>query len=452
MNDETRFLPHDIEAEKAILGAVLLDPGALFAASESLVPEDFYLNAHRVIYLAMLELQKRDTGIDEVTLKAELAHQEKLETAGGIVYVMRLTDGMPHGTNVRAYANLVRETSTRRQIVRLASEASERAMTEDAAKETIETLQMDLLKLGEREKGGGWRSAAELVNQAYSEIDAIAKRKTDVTGLDTGYSELNRITQGFHRGEMIVIAGRPGHGKTSYCMNMVANAILRHGIRAAVFSLEMTAIEIMKRLLYSEAEIDSYRASSGFLKKEDWTRLSISAGQISETHLWVDESGSLTIMELRSRVQRLAVEHGVDLVVVDYLQLMTGAGRRSDNREREIAEMSRGLKCLAKDLSIPVIVVSQLNRQVETHQRRPQLADLRESGAIEQDADLVMFIWRDELRKASDDNAGIAELIIGKQRNGPTGSLKLGFLKQYVKFVELTQTQAQEPDLWYQNK
>jgi len=313
-------------------------------------------------------------------------------------------------------------------------------------------LQMDLLKLGEREKRGGWRSAAELVNQAYSEIDAIAKRKTDVTGLDTGYSELNRITQGFHRGEMIVIAGRPGHGKTSYCMNMVANAILRHGTRVAVFSLEMTAIEIMKRLLYSEAEIDSYRASAGFLKKDDWTRLSTSAGQISETHLWVDESGSLTIMELRSRVQRLAVEHGVDLVVVDYLQLMTGAGRRSDNREREIAEMSRGLKCLAKDLSIPVIVVSQLNRQVETHQRRPQLADLRESGAIEQDADLVMFIWRDELRKATDDNAGIAELIIGKQRNGPTGSLKLGFLKQYVKFVELTQTQAQEPDLWYQNK
>jgi replicative DNA helicase len=441
-----------MQAECAVLGAVLLDPGALFAASELLQPEDFYLNAHRLIYLAMLELQKRESGIDAVTLKAELESQGKLEAAGGIVYVMRLTDGMPRGANVRAYASLVRETSTRRQIVRLTAGASERAMTEDAAKETIEGLQMDLLKLGEREKRGGWRSAAELVNQAYSEIDAIAKRKTDVTGLDTGYSELNRITQGFHRGEMIVIAGRPGHGKTSYCMNMVANAILRHGTRVAVFSLEMTAIEIMKRLLYSEAEIDSYRASAGFLKKDDWTRLSTSAGQISETHLWVDESGSLTIMELRSRVQRLAVEHGVDLVVVDYLQLMTGAGRRSDNREREIAEMSRGLKCLAKDLSIPVIVVSQLNRQVETHQRRPQLADLRESGAIEQDADLVMFIWRDELRKATDDNAGIAELIIGKQRNGPTGSLKLGFLKQYVKFVELTQTQAQEPDLWYQNK
>ena len=441
-----------MQAECAVLGAVLLDPGALFAASELLQPEDFYLNAHRLIYLAMLELQKRESGIDAVTLKAELESQGKLEAAGGIVYVMRLTDGMPRGANVRAYASLVRETSTRRQIVRLTAGASERAMMEDAAKETIEGLQMDLLKLGEREKRGGWRSAAELVNQAYSEIDAIAKRKTDVTGLDTGYSELNRITQGFHRGEMIVIAGRPGHGKTSYCMNMVANAILRHGTRVAVFSLEMTAIEIMKRLLYSEAEIDSYRASAGFLKKDDWTRLSTSAGQISETHLWVDESGSLTIMELRSRVQRLAVEHGVDLVVVDYLQLMTGAGRRSDNREREIAEMSRGLKCLAKDLSIPVIVVSQLNRQVETHQRRPQLADLRESGAIEQDADLVMFIWRDELRKATDDNAGIAELIIGKQRNGPTGSLKLGFLKQYVKFVELTQTQAQEPDLWYQNK
>jgi replicative DNA helicase len=452
----TRILPHDLEAERAVIGAVLLEPAALFTAGEHLEIQDFYAEAHRVIYAACMELQAREKPIDLVTLRAELDRMGKLEAAGGVVYLAKLTDGMPKGINVAHYAAIIRAASLRRQIIGKCRNAAERSWQGDGtAHEIIEDLQMDLLRITERDGRSAWRPAADLASEAYAEIEAAANRRMDVIGIDTGFVDLNRLTQGLHRGQMIVVAGRPGHGKTSFVGNLIANAILRRDKSVGLFTLEMTGVEIIKRILYSEAEIDSYRAGSGKLNKEDWVRLSRVCGDLASRRLFVDDCGSLSIMQLRSKAQRLAVERKVDMLAVDYLQLMAGSGRRGESREREIAEISRGLKALAKDLNIPVIVVSQLNRQVEAAQRRPQLCDLRESGAIEQDADVVLFVWRDELRKPTDENRGIAEIIIGKNRNGPQGeTVRLAFIRQHTRFADLAVQADGEGGkrLWYQEE
>jgi replicative DNA helicase len=443
MSDITleRTMPCNLEAERAVLGAILLEPTQLFAAVEAISRDDFYLESHRRIFGAMLDVHAAESAIDAITIKAELQRKDDLEAAGGAVYLAQLTDGMPRAVNVKHYANVVREQATKRRVILLANEATVRCYEgEDQVKEIIESIQMELLKLATREKRRGWIKAADLIQAAYKEIDEIAHRKTDTIGLSSGFSDLDRLTQGFHDGQLILIAGRPGHGKTSLAMNIVGHAVLREEHKAAVFSIEMTAMELAKRLIYSEAEVDSYRAGGGFLTREDWGRLGRAASEIANTKLFVDEAGSLTIMQLRSRVQQLAIECGVDLVVVDYLQLMAGTGtRRDNNRVQEITEISRGLKTLAKDLNIPIIAVSQLNRSVEQENRKPRLSDLRESGSLEQDADVVLFVWRDELRKRLPENEGLADLIIGKQRNGPVGhEIKLQFLKHFTKFKQST--------------
>jgi len=440
-----------IESERAVLGAILLEPAALHAATEILAATDYHLEAHRLIWSAILDLQQKDAAIDMLTVRAELLRTERMEAAGGPVYLAQLTNGIPRGTNVHHYAAPVKDASLRRSISSLSYNAQQQV--QDPGEPTaaiIEALQLELLKLGSAGRARGWRTAADLVAEAYTEIEAIAQRKTDVLGISTGFRDIDRLTQGLKRGELIVVAGRPGHGKTSWAANTIANAILRHGSRVGMFTIEMSATEIIKRLLYSEARVDSYRVGGGYLKAEDWSRLSVAAGDIGQTHLWVDDIAGVTIASVRAQAQRLAIEHGLDMIVIDYLQLMTGSGRRGESREREIADISRGLKLLAKDLRIPVVLVSQLNRQVEIHNRKPMLSDLRESGAIEQDADVVLFVWRDELIKPTDDNRGRAEIIIGKQRNGPVGmSVQLAFLKQFTKFTDY-QPEAAEPKLWYQ--
>jgi replicative DNA helicase len=445
-----QLLPHNLESERAVLGAVLLHQPALYEAGERLTGEEFYLEAHRKIWDAFISLQKAESAIDPITLKTELQRLGQLEACGGPAYVASLTDGIPRAIAVRHYADIVREDAGKRKLIQLGSEAMLRAYQgEESCKDILEDLQLALLKLSEsNKKSNTWIKAPELVEKAYREIEEIAFRRTATVGLDTGFHDLNRMTQGFHRGELIIIAGRPGHGKTSLSTNILANGILRHGWRVGLFTIEMSAIEIMKRAIYSEAEVDSYRAGVGFLTKEDWNRLSQAAGILAETNLSVDDSGGLTIMQLRSRAQSLAIEGGLDLIVVDYLQLMSGTGKRNENRVAEISEISRGLKILAKDLNVPIIACSQLNRAIENDKnRKPILADLRESGSIEQDADTVLFIWREELRKRTEDNIGAAELIIGKQRNGPTGNIVLTFLPKITKFVDST-SQKELPECY----
>jgi replicative DNA helicase len=436
--------PNNLEAERSIIGAILLEQTYLFSASEIVSPDDFFLEAHRTIFKAIQSLHQSDTGIDLITLKAELQKGDDLEKCGGAAYIGALTDGLPRATNVQYYADLVKEASVRRQVIKLSSGATLRAyQEEEQAKEIIESLQFDLLKLSNAgRKRGGWIKSPELADKAYKEIESIANRKTDTIGLDTGFKELNKLTQGFHRGDLIIIAGRPGHGKSSIAINIIANGILHHGWRVGLFTIEMSAVEIMKRAMYGEAEVDSFRAGSGYLTKADWSRLIEASNRLAETRLAVDESGGLNISELRSRAQSLAIDGGLDLLVIDYLQLMSGSGKRYDNRANEISEISRGLKILAKDLNIPVIACSQLNRAIENDKnRKPILADLRESGAIEQDADMVMFIWREELRSGKVEDCGKAELLIRKQRNGPVGDLILTFLPRITKFVDATAQQ-----------
>jgi replicative DNA helicase len=435
-----RLLPHNLEAEKAILGAILLHPPALFEAQSFLSTKDFYPEAHQLIYEAFLELQKAETAIDPLTVKNELQRTGRLEKCGGAAYVVSLTDGIPSGSMaVPHYASIVRENSARRRLIQLCSESMERAYrAEELCKETLSDLQLALLKLAEKSrKQETWIKAPDLVQKAYLEIESIAHRKSDIVGLDTGFKQLNRLCQGFHRGDLVIIAGRPSHGKTSLATNILTNGILKHAWRVGLFTIEMSAVEIMKRALYSEAEVDSYRAGGGYMTREDWTRMNAAAALLAETRLSVDESGGLTIMELRSRAQTLAIDGGLDLIVVDYLQLMAGVGRRNENRVAEISEISRGLKVLAKDLNVPIIALSQLNRGIENEKtRKPILADLRESGSIEQDADMVLFIWREELRSHRPEDCGKAELIIEKQRNGPTGNINLVFFPKITKFAE----------------
>lgn len=458
MNDLDRVLPNNLEAERAVLGAILLHPPALFEACESLNKADFYTTAHRKIFDVFLRLQAAETGIDQVTVCSELRKAGELEECGGAPYIMTLTDGLPRAVNVRHYGAIIREQAMLRHIIQLGTEAVESSYAaEDSAKDIVSNLQLALIKLTESAHHGGWRKISDLVGEAYKEIEELANRKLSVTGIDTGYPDLNALTQGFHPGQLIVIAGRPGHGKTSLGLNLIANAILRQNKRVGLFTIEMSAMEITKRIICAEAEVDSHRVGTGYVNKEDWGRIAKAAEFLAESNLSVDESGSLTIMELRSRAQQLAVAGGLDMLVVDYLQLMAGPGGRNDrNRVQEISDISRGLKSLAKDMNIPIIAMSQLNRQVENEQKRkPRLADLRESGSIEQDADVVLFIWREELRARTDENIGQAELIIGKQRNGPVGeTVSLTFLKQFTKFVPGARTRAgsYQPDMWYQRE
>lgn len=399
---------------------------------------DFYLEAHRHEFRAMKALQAQDAPIDLVTLISELKHQGHLDACGGPATIAGLTDGLPRATNVPHYASMVKEAAVRRKIITLSESAASQAYLDDEpTKEIIERVQLELLRLAGAGRKGGWIKAKDLVGLAYDEIDAIAHRKTETAGLDTGFKQLNRLTLGFKRGELIILAGRPGHGKSAIITNIITNGIIRHGWRVGLFTIEMSAVEIMKRALFGEAEIDSYQAGGGYLNKSDWARLGAAAAQIAETRLSVDESGGVNLAELRSKAQSLAVDGGVDLIAIDYLQLMSGSGRRGENRVTELAEITRGLKVLAKDLNVPVIALSQLSRAVEGDKgRKPILADLRESGSIEQDADMVLFIWREELRSGKEEDKGRAELIIGKQRNGPTGTIELTFIPRFTKFVD----------------
>lgn len=430
-----RLLPSNLDAERAILGGILLEQTHLFAASEILSPEDFYLEANRKIFKAIQSLQKAESGIDFITLKAELQRSGSLEACGGVPYISTLTDGIPRALNVGHYAQLVKQAAMRRRVIQLTSEATARAFQdEESCNEIIETLQLELLKITQIQKGRGFRPASEYVEKAYREMDEISHKRIAVSGLDACFRDLNRLTQGMHAQQLIIVAGRPGHGKTSIAQNMVDHLVIRRHKSVGVFSLEMSGQEMAKRSICAEAPVDSYDIPSGSL---DWRRIGDVCESLSKSKLWIDESAGLTINELRARAQRLAVEHGLDLIVVDYLQLMAGTGRRGDNREREISEISRGLKVMAKDLNIPVIALSQLNREIEKSTRRPQLSDLRESGSLEQDADVVLFIWRDELRAKTVDNEGRAELILAKQRNGKSGlTIDLDFDKRYCRFMD----------------
>jgi replicative DNA helicase len=438
-----KTLPANLDAERSILGAVLLDDKAALPVFEILKCQDFYLEGHRRIFDRMLQLVSDGRPIDLITLKEELQRTNELESVGGAAYLASLTDYLPRALNIEHYAQIVKSKSTLRRLIQISSEIMARSyQDEEPAQDILHNVEKAIFDIASQHFRTGFSSITPVVSDVFKQIEELSNRKAPVTGLETGFVDLDRITAGLHPSDLIIVAARPGLGKTSLCLNIAQHVAIRKHKTVGIFSLEMSKEQLVKRLLCSEARIDAHRISTGFLNKEDWNRLSRASGDLSETRIFIDDSATVTVTELRTKARRLSLEHGLHLLIVDYLQLMSGSNQRYENRTQEISQISRGLKAIAKELDIPVIAVSQLSRAVESRSgehRRPQLSDLRESGSIEQDADVVMFIYREDMINPTEENSGQAELIIGKQRNGPTGSVQLAFSKQFTKFDSLYQ-------------
>jgi replicative DNA helicase len=438
-----RVPPNDLNAERAVLGGVLLENEALNAVSElPLRPADFYKDAHATIFEAMLALFSEGQPVDTVTLRERLSTAGKLQRVGGDEYLLALTDTIPTVANIEAHAKIVLEKAVVRRVIHACHETSARGYGDyGSMEEYLDEAERSMFEVAKERLKSGYEHINEVVLRTFEEITAAAERKEHITGLPTGFRHLDWYTAGFHPGDLVICAGRPGMGKTAFAMNIAINACRARQATVAVFSLEMPKEQLARRLLCSEAGVDGNKLRTGRLTRDDWAPLTRAAGELSELPVWMDDTPALTLMELRAKARRLKSDKGLELIVVDYLQLMR-SGTRSESREQEISEISRSLKGLAKELSLPVLALSQLNRGVESRgnkDKRPQLSDLRESGAIEQDADTILFIYRDEVYNPESTDKGIAEIIIGKQRAGPTGIVKCLFRREYTRFENLDQ-------------
>ena len=432
-----RPLPSSLEAERGILGAVLLDNQSLHAALETLRTEDFFSDHHRRIFDGMIELAGAQKAIDLLTLSDELRRKGELESAGGVAYLSSLVDGVPRISNVPHYARIVKEKSMMRHLVQTAHAIEQRALeAEVGADEMLDSAESEIFRLAEDRVRQGFVTVKELVQRNYERLERLVSEGRTVTGLATGYPSLDEMTSGMQPSDLIILAARPSMGKTSLALNIAEN-VAGHGGKVALFSLEMSKEALLMRLLSSHARIDAHKFRTGHLNMEDREKMGESLNELARTSVWIDDSASATVVEMGAKARRLKNDKGLDLVIVDYLQLMTARGRFS-NRNEEVSSITRGLKAMAKELGVPVLVMSQLTRAPERDDRRPQLADLRESGAIEQDADLVLFINRPGFFKpdAPDEERNKTELIIAKQRNGPTGILRFVFLHTYTRFEQ----------------
>ncbi len=433
--------PNSRAAEQAVLGGIMLENSAINSVLEILGPEDFYVEANAQAFRSMSELFSRGQPVDIVTLRDELARRNKLEAVGGDEYILSLTHTIPAVANIASHAKIIREKAVVRRLIIACHEIAAQAYDDYGDFEQfLDLAEKSVFDVAKERVRHPYEHIKDVVLRTFRAINEAAERKQRITGLPTGFDQLDRMTAGFQPGDLVIIAGRPGMGKTAFAVNIGINACVTRNVPIAIFSLEMPKEQIMRRMLCSEARVSGTRLRSGMLSREDWPKLASAAGVLSELPVWIDDTPGLSIMELRAKTRRLKAETGLGLIVVDYMQLMR-AGFRVDSREQEISEISRSMKNLAKELSIPVIALSQLNRAVENRagkDKRPQLADLRESGAIEQDADTILFIYRDEVYQRDDaNNKGVAEIIVGKQRSGPTGTLKCRFFSEYTRFDNL---------------
>ena len=442
---EERVPPQNIEAEQAVLGAMLIDKEAIAKATEVLSADDFYREAHRVIFSAMLELYNKNEAVDMVTVTEILKRDNKLEDIGGIAYITSLANVVLTAANVKYHAEIVAEKSVLRQLVRVSTEIA--AMGYEANEDVgtlLDTAESRILEISNRKKKNDFTAINDILMDSVQSIESLLQNKGGLTGLPAGFADLDKLTSGLHPSDFIILAARPSMGKTALALNIVQNVALRaHKViggeprSVAFFSLEMSKEQLVNRMLCAEAGIDSQRLRVGEMHDEDWTHLWDACDTMSRAKIYIDDTAGITAMDMRSRARRLKAEHGLDLIVVDYLQLMQGSGKRnnSGDRQQEVSEISRSLKALAKELQVPVVALSQLNRSLEQRaDKRPVNSDLRESGSIEQDADLIMFIYRDEVYHENSDLKGIAEIIIGKQRNGPIGTVRLTFNGQWSRF------------------
>ena len=438
-----RSLPHNLEAERCVLGAILIHNEAFNVAAELIDSHDFFRVAHRLVFDKMVGLNERGHVIDLVTIKDELGRSGHLDEVGGAAYVAGLADGVPRSTHVEHYARIVKEKATLRNLIHSASKILSTAYeAEQDAGTVLDQAEQEIFSIAEDRIHTGFVPLGDLVQGSFTAIENLQQHKGLVTGIPTGFVDLDNLTSGFQPSDLIIIAARPSMGKTSFVLNVAQHIGTKTDRTVGFFSLEMSREQLFMRMLTSEAEVDSHRFRGGFLSERDYGRLSTALGRLAEARVYIDDSAGLGVLEARAKARRLKAEHGLDLLVIDYIQLMQGRGR-FENRTQEVASISRALKGLAKELAVPVVALSQLSRAPESRSdRRPQLSDLRESGALEQDADVVMFIYRDEQYGATPENENLAEIIIGKQRNGPTGTVKMAFLKQYTRFANLSPIQA----------
>jgi len=438
LND--KLPPQNLEAEKACLGSMLLDREAIEVAIDILKGDDFYSSQHRLIFDAIIALYGQATPVDSVTITEHLKSHGELDKAGGVLYISSLLDEVPTSANIEYYAKIVEQKSLLRKLISAASSIIAISYETDTdAFEVIDQAEKLVFDVTERDVSRGYYSMNEIIKDSIIAIEKLYHRGDVYTGIPSGFKEFDDLTSGFQKSEFIIIAARPSVGKTALALNIAQNMGIRQKKNVAIFSLEMSKEALVQRMLCSEARIDSQRLRKGFLETDKWAPLTTAAGRLADANLFIDETPAISDMQLRAKARRIQSRHGLDIIFVDYLQLMTTIKRRNEGRTQEITEISRSLKALARELNIPIVALSQLSRAVESRGRdkRPILSDLRESGAIEQDADMVVFLYRDELYNPNTPDKNIAEVIIQKQRNGPTGSLKLRFSKEYTKFDNL---------------
>ncbi len=431
-----RALPHNLEAERSVLGAILIQNEAYNTAVEVLRPEDFYRDAHRRVFEKIIALAERQHAIDFITLKEELGRLGELDAVGGPAYIASLVDGVPRATNVEYYAKIVKEKAVLRNLIaagnRILSEAY--GADQDAA-EILDRAEHLIFQIAEGRIRAGFVSLYDIAQDSVEAIQKAHEEKQLITGVPTGFHDLDNLTSGLQRGDLIIVAARPSMGKTSLALNIAQHVGTHTGKTVGVFSLEMSKEQLFLRMLSSEAQIDGHRLRTGFLRSDDWGRLTSALGTLGQAKVYIDDTPSIGVLEMRAKARRLSAEHGLHLLVVDYIQLMQGRGR-FDNRTQELGAISRSLKGLAKELDVPIVVLSQLSRAPESRSdHRPQLSDLRESGALEQDADVVLLIYREDVyNKEPGENENVAEIIIAKQRNGPTDTVKLAFIRERTRF------------------
>jgi len=430
--------PQNIEAEQSILGGVLIENDALNTVVEFLGDGDFYREAHQKIFKCMIALSEKNEPLDLITLTNELKKKKELEEIGGASYLAGLVESVPTAANIVYYAKIVKEKSILRKLISTATAIVTQSYQEGKNLEDfLDEAEQAIFRISENQVRPAFYPIKEIVKESFKVIERLYEKKELITGVPSGFKDLDRKTAGFQNADLIIVAGRPSMGKTALCLNIAQHAAINVKIPTAIFSLEMSKEQLAIRMLCSEARVDSARLRSGFLGESDWPKLTMAAGALSDAPIFIDDSAAISVLELRAKARRLKADRGLGLVIVDYLQLMRGRSG-AERREQEISEISRSLKALAKELNIPVIAISQLSRKAEDRPgRRPQLSDLRESGAIEQDADVIIFIYRDEVYNPDSDQRGTAEVIIGKQRNGPTGKADLSFISEFTTFKDL---------------
>ena len=435
-----RIPPQNIEAEQSVLGGILLDNQGLNPVLEVITSRDFYSEAHRRIFEAMINLSDRGEPVDLITLSSILKDRTQLDKAGGAAYLAGLVDNVPSAANIVHYAKIVKEKAILRGLINTATEILGKTYAPGADVDTVlDEAEQAIFEISEKKIRPAFFPIKDIVKDSFRTIEELYARKELITGVPTGFEKVDDLTSGLQNADLIIIAGRPSMGKTAFALNIAQYVGIHRALPVCLFSLEMAKEQIAMRMLAATAKVDSQRIRKGFLGETDWPKLTTAAGILSEAPIFIDDTAAITVLEMKAKARRLKAEHGLGLVIIDYLQLMRSSAAK-DSREQEISEISRSLKALAKELSVPVIALSQLNRKVEDRtNRRPQMADLRESGAIEQDADVIAFIYRDEVYNKAEDNPekGMAEVIIAKQRNGPIGTVKLAFLEKFTSFENL---------------